>query len=509
MGHGLFSPEIMQRSFVYNALGNMLRNFYTESLRISAYLPEKTLEEIQNEKLRAILLAVKRTVPFWANKFPTNKKIRETPAKEILNSVPAIQKADLRSAGVHAINSAITKRSYAFDWLPNQTGASQRFWISKDFSVEICDYYYGRFEYDEGGRISSFMALEQASYPKLTGDACFRDITSGSTGEPLAFFLDKSFALKTPGLYTRIFEMAGGREGDLFVRFSAKDRPFPTGLIHFPCPFLPQIPASVLQLAKFLNGRKAVLYATASVLLETARTVKTHKVEMDLRAVIAASEAVTEEEQIFIEGTLHCRLFRSYATRELGWLAQECENGGMHINIEWALIEILDDKGNSLPRDSLGRIIVTIFDNVAMPFIRYDTGDLGAILSQYCPCGRTLPLLKFVGRERGLLLLPDGRVIHHFNILGPFYQMRRIELIRRFQVVQEKKNLVTVHLVTSQEFPEEEITSLKKDLSIIVGPEVNFSIKIVKEVAENRGKRKLFISKISQEVSSCARDIKS
>ena len=71
-----------------------------------------------------------------------------------------------------------------------------------------------------------------------------------------------------------------------------------------------------------------------------------------------------------------------------------------------------------------GRFIATNLFNYAMPFIRYDTGDLGIVLEEECGCGRGLKRIgNVLGRSRDFVYTPDGRQIHgsFFNHFEPFY----------------------------------------------------------------------------------------
>ena len=55
-----------------------------------------------------------------------------------------------------------------------------------------------------------------------------------------------------------------------------------------------------------------------------------------------------------------------------------------------------------------GKILATSLYNYALPFIRYDTGDLGIISPSKCSCGRKTPLIKkIIGRTTDFLKLND------------------------------------------------------------------------------------------------------
>jgi len=100
-----------------------------------------------------------------------------------------------------------------------------------------------------------------------------------------------------------------------------------------------------------------------------------------------------------------------YGTADVGVIAYECrEKRGMHLT-DNAIVEILDaDSREVLPPGEVGEIVVTTF-NKTYPLIRFGTGDLSVLNLEYCPCGRTSPMIpKILGRVgeavrvRGMLI---------------------------------------------------------------------------------------------------------
>ena len=76
---------------------------------------------------------------------------------------------------------------------------------------------------------------------------------------------------------------------------------------------------------------------------------------------------------------------------------------------EQGLVEILNERGEDCAPGEIGRVVVTPLANFAMPLLRYDIGDYAEV-GDPCPCGRGLPVLRRVlGRERNMLVAPDGR----------------------------------------------------------------------------------------------------
>lgn len=79
----------------------------------------------------------------------------------------------------------------------------------------------------------------------------------------------------------------------------------------------------------------------------------------------------------------------------------------MRIDTERAVLEIVDDSGKQI-KEGTGRIIATSLINKALPFIRYDTGDIGTIkIDDGVP-----KLTNIMGRQYELLKTPEGEHIY-------------------------------------------------------------------------------------------------
>ncbi len=134
----------------------------------------------------------------------------------------------------------------------------------------------------------------------------------------------------------------------------------------------------------------------------------------------------------------------TYSAEELGYLTIECPDTPYHhIMAETAIVELLRDDGTPCREGELGRVVVTDLHNFATPLIRYDLGDF-AEAGPRCPCRRGLPTIKrIVGRERGLVRLPDGR--RHWPWFGSHY-LRDAGPVRQFQVIQHSLERIELRL---------------------------------------------------------------
>lgn len=89
-------------------------------------------------------------------------------------------------------------------------------------------------------------------------------------------------------------------------------------------------------------------------------------------------------------------------------VAFECsEQGGMHINEDHFLAEVVDPvSGEVLPYGSRGELVLTSLDKKAFPMIRYRTHDICVLNAVQCACGRThVRMSKPLGRSDDMLIV--------------------------------------------------------------------------------------------------------
>jgi len=178
-----------------------------------------------------------------------------------------------------------------------------------------------------------------------------------------------------------------------------------------------------------------------------------------LRQLRSMGETLTTEIRQATRDALGVEIADTYSSQEVGTIALQCPESGLyHVMSETMIVEILDEHDLPCPPGQIGRVVITDLHNFATPLVRYDIGDY-AEAGPACPCGRGLPTLKrVVGRERNMLLLPDGS--RHWPLVGAHYY-RDIAPIRQYQVIQRKPDLIEVRLVTDSPLTQEQETQLK------------------------------------------------
>jgi len=160
-------------------------------------------------------------------------------------------------------------------------------------------------------------------------------------------------------------------------------------------------------------------------------------------------------------------LLNLYGGRELGAMAcQSHEDGPLEVIRPWLFVEVVDDNGRPAPPGVPGRVICTSTVCRGTPFLRYDIGDVGTYSADLCNESGVTGLAELLGRDAGLLKLPDGRIINNIYWNHLFKEMPEI---RQFQIVLRANGTLCVALIGSGFTPSRE-QSLRTILSNFLGP---------------------------------------
>src|SRR3989344_2665559 len=189
----------------------------------------------------------------------------------------------------------------------------------------------------------------------------------------------------------------------------------------------------------------------------------------------------------------------AYNCKESGKIGAKCSvhigKNLYHIYRERVLLEIVDDNGNQLENDKEGNIILTVLDRTTMPIIRYLTGDRGRILSRQCSCDRLSPLLELQGRNKDIILLPNGDTFSVLLFRSLFMKEIGLENITKYQIIQKTKNFIQIDFISRKNFSSDKLSIVQSTLESVLKNEIKIYIREVNRI-ENypSGKNKVFIS---------------
>jgi phenylacetate-CoA ligase len=207
------------------------------------------------------------------------------------------------------------------------------------------------------------------------------------------------------------------------------------------------VPGGVLdtqaRILKIRELQATAMMATPTYILGMAETAKSKMdidpVELSIRRITCAGEpgASIPGTKDRMQKAWNAMVFDHAGATEIGAWSFECacQPGGMHVNEAFFLVEIEDVETGEIIEEPgrRGKMVITAFDRLAQPCIRFDSKDIIAWDPQPCACGRTFRLIKggVLGRAdditkvKGVLLAPSAieEVVRSIDGLGDEYEV--------------------------------------------------------------------------------------
>lgn len=331
---------------------------------------------------------------------------------------------------------------------------------------------------------------------------CSPRMTSGSSGKKLEVVLDYNVASLYRLMQLRQLINLGYKPWDrmVYIRY---DPPVTRIILQkfglFRRHYIPLEWTPERQLSEIFRLRPQVINAYPSVLYLLAKTIKQDQAEnLRLKFLLSNSELLTQHVREYLENVFQCKVYDDYSCLEFSAIGFECRMQNIHMASDNVIVEILDEDGNQLPVGEQGRIIITSLNNYAMPYIRYEIGDVGALSDENCPCGRKFPVLKsIVGRCDDFLVMPSGHLIDPQTAV---FQIEVIPEVKEFRVIQEKNYKIKVNIVSEEGAEFEQIKyQIKKKLDSVFNNALKVDVtQVLKLERGSTGKHRSIISHVSR-----------
>ena len=175
-----------------------------------------------------------------------------------------------------------------------------------------------------------------------------------------------------------------------------------------------------------------------------------------------------------------CPVLDEYSSEELTRIAAQCLAGNYHVFEDINYMEVLDDSG--MPVNGLGVLVGTNLHNHAMPMIRYQQNDLGAIQESTCECGwRFRSLTQLEGRRNDSFIMPSGKVLSSGFLLDATYEflLNYRTAIREFCLIQESRTSVFLQIVPDSGWNDQVSSKIATRFQELLEAEVTFQIRVV------------------------------
>ena len=164
--------------------------------------------------------------------------------------------------------------------------------------------------------------------------------------------------------------------------------------------------------------------------------------KLPLRIGVFGGEPSSEGMRRYIAENTNVKFCDIYGLSEIvgPGVGGECEaDGGMHILEDNFYPEIVDpETGKPLPDGEEGELVLSTLTKRAMPILRYRTHDITHIISEPCPCGRTIRRIARISKRSD-----DMLIIRGVNVFPSQIEIgigRVEEATPNFRIIREMKN---------------------------------------------------------------------
>jgi phenylacetate-CoA ligase len=242
------------------------------------------------------------------------------------------------------------------------------------------------------------------------------------------------------------------------------------------------------------------IYAYPSSLHLLSKYILCNNIKLNLhklKCILCSSENLYDYQRPDIEKAFSVKVYSHYGHSEQACLAGECEESSyLHIQSEYGYTEIINEYGQDVScEDEVGEIVATGFNNYAVPFIRYKTGDLVVNSNAKCKCGRNYKIIKGVeGRKQEFLIDSSGGLA---TFTSSHYVLSNVkEKITSYQYIQGLPGKVMLHIQCNKQIIPEDMNKMRETFNLRY-PGFELEIEIVDNIERTKnGKFKFLVQNV-------------
>jgi phenylacetate-CoA ligase len=331
------------------------------SLTLAAYQPAEKVGLIQEQRLRELLVWLKRRSPYYRELFTTHQiDIDTIRSAADLSRIPTTAKEDLQ------------RRNEDFLCVPRE------------------------------------QIIEYAS-------------TSGTLGSPVTIALTENDLERLAYNEHHSFLCADGSPADVYQLMLTLDRQFMAGIAYYSG--IRKLGAGIIRLGPGVPSlqwetirrlKPTAIVAVPSFILKLLQFATETGIDPNsssVRKAICIGENIRHTDFSLnalgkkIKEGWDIALYSTYASTEMQTAFTECGQGlGGHLQPELLIVELLDEQGQKCAAGEPGEVTITTLGVEGMPLLRYRTGDICIAFEEPCACGRTsIRLSPVIGRKKQMI----------------------------------------------------------------------------------------------------------
>lgn len=322
--------------------------------------------------------------------------------------------------------------------------------------------------------------------------------TGGSTGKQAKFYQSNNVWWKELAFFHDFFKKIGFEPGDLKGSFRGGDfkevnteenifwkkNPIYNEL-HF-SPFHINDANISSYVNKLNQERPLYFHAYPSSVLNLIRCMKKNSLSLDyqLKGILLISEQFTSQEEKKIKDFFNCEVISFYGLSERIVFAGSLDDCSSYkVDDRYGYFELVDEEGNIITEnDKKGEIVGTSFDNLAMPLIRYRTGDF----TSYKNYDRKV-ISRIEGKWDKSFLI--GKNDQRIYLAALNFHDEVFEKVYSYQYKQISTGDVKIFIVPNVNFEKSDVGLIKERHIERVGNIIDFAVEVIdKPILSSRGK---------------------
>lgn len=337
---------------------------------------------------------------------------------------------------------------------------------------------------------------------KFRKDTLKKQLTSGTTGTPLAIYQTEDSLSLQWAVFWRFRERFGVKYGDRYLMFGARlpisqhqqnppywRHDFFNNRVYLSTSHISE--KNVRPIVHYLNStefRFFTGYPSAMANLAALMKENDLKLSNKPKMIFAASDALLKNHEQIISEVFGAPVTELYGNVEFAGTLSKCKQGRFHTDYEHCYIE-----KQKVGEADNHELILTGWGNQAMPFIRYKIGDYGIPCTTPCECGRHSDTFATIdGRLEDYVITPDGR-----KLIGMNQVFEYAEHALEIQLYQEEKREVIFRIVADQNFGDEDKKALEREFRRRAGHKIEIRFELVNSIERSSsGKFKAVVSKM-------------
>ncbi|MEA2626372.1 MAG: hypothetical protein QOD06_2417, partial [Candidatus Binatota bacterium] len=234
----------------------------------------------------------------------------------------------------------------------------------------------------------------------------------------------------------------------------------------------------------WLHGYPSLLALVAAHVLDRGG------LEYQPRWITTGAENLLPQQRTLIARAFGVTPRQHYGHAEAVANVSECERGRLHVDEDFSDFELVAGGDGSS-----ARIVGTSFSNLAMGFVRYDTGDLARWSPETCDCGRAGRVISGVdGRNEDYVVLKNGARLGRLD-----HVFKDMVHVREAQIHQRRRGELTLRIVRGEGFGSSDEERLLREIHARVGRDAEVTVEYVTALERSeRGKLRFVISELSE-----------